>query len=338
MSSATPAPSSLPGTAARPLSVLVVTNMYPDAENPDFGTFVQEQVEGLRKRGVDVDVLIVGGKRRKLSYVGGLRRFRHRMRERRYDVIHAHYVFSGIIARLQRRSPLLVSFHGEPAKVVGLLSRLLAPFVDAVTVTSLAHKAQIGRQDAYVVPCGVDLHLFAPMPKEDARQRLGLPQDKRLVLFAGLVRPEKRVDIIQAAVDLLRLEDPQVQLVIATGQPHDVMPLYMNACDVLVLASDYEGSPVVIKEAMACNLPIVSTDVGDVAQVIGATEGCYICRQDPKDLADKIKLALARGQRTDGRRAVESLSSDNTVDSLLRIYEKLAGRGVSPSTETGSGR
>ncbi len=76
------------------LSVLVVTNMYPDAENPDFGTFVQEQVEGLRARGVDVEVLIVGGKRRKLSYVGGLRRFRRRMQERQYDVIHAHYALT----------------------------------------------------------------------------------------------------------------------------------------------------------------------------------------------------------------------------------------------------
>jgi glycosyltransferase involved in cell wall biosynthesis len=299
--------------------------MYPDAENPDFGTFVQQQVEGLRARGLDVDVLIVGGKRRKLSYVGGVRRFRRRMHERQYDVIHAHYVFSGIIARLQSRAPLVVSFHGEPAKVVGLLSKLLAPFVDAVTVTSQAHKAQIGRQDAFVVPCGVDLHLFAPMPKEEARQRLRLPQDRKLVLFAGLVRPEKRVDIIRAAVDLVHLEDEKVEMVIATRQPHDVMPLYMNACDVLVLASDYEGSPVVIKEAMACNLPIVSTDVGDVAQVIGGTEGCYICLQDPKDMAQKINQALARGQRTDGRRAVHPLSSDQTVDSLLCIYEKLSG-------------
>jgi glycosyltransferase involved in cell wall biosynthesis len=259
--------------------------------------------------------------------VGGLRRFLRRMRERRYDVIHAHYVFSGIIARLQWRSPLVVSFHGEPARVVGILSRMLAPFVDAVTVTSLAHKEQIGRRDAYVVPCGVDLNLFAPMPGEEARRRLNLPQDKKLVLFAGLVRPEKRVDIIQAAVDLVHRQDEAVELVIATRQPHHMMPLYMNACDVLVLASDYEGSPVVIKEAMACNLPIVSTDVGDVALVTGGTDGCYLCRQEAGDMAAKIELALARGQRTDGRRAVQSLSTERTVEGLLRIYEKLSGHG-----------
>ncbi|MBC7260456.1 MAG: glycosyltransferase, partial [Chloroflexi bacterium] len=235
--------------------VLVVTNMYPDEQNPDFGTFVHEQVVGLRSRGLEVNVLVVGGKRRKLSYVEGLRRFRRQLRACHYDLIHAHYVFSGIIARLQRKCPLVVSFHGAAEIVgwVGLLCKMLAPLADAVTVTSEQHKAQLGRKDAYVIPCGVDLELFVPMPKEMARQQLGLPQDKKLVLFAGILRPEKRLDVIQAAVEELRRHDDRVDLIIATGQPHERMPLYMNACDVLALASDYEGSPVVIKEAMACN-------------------------------------------------------------------------------------
>lgn len=305
--------------------VLVVTNMYPDEQNPDFGTFVQEQVEGLRARGLNIDVLVVGGKRRKLSYVEGLRRFHQCLQERHYDLIHAHYVFSGIIARLQRKHPLLVSFHGAAEMVgwVGLLCKMLAPLADAVTVTSLQHKAQLGRKDAYVIPCGVDLQLFAPMPREEARKQLGLPWGKKLVLFAGIVRPEKRLDVIQGAVEMLRRHDESIDLVIATGQPHERMPLYMNACDVLALASDYEGSPVVIKEAMACNLPIVSVDVGDVAQVISGTEGCYICQRNSADMAQKLKWVLDKGQRTDGRRAIQRLGLENTLDSLLRVYERL---------------
>lgn len=316
--------------------VLVVTNMYPDATNPDSGTYVRDQVEGLRARGLQVDVLLVGGKKRKLSYAQGLQRlWRHlggpfplpgRRPEHQYDIIHAHYVLSGIVARLQWRAPLVVTFHGEPIRSAGFLSKLLAPFVDAVIVTSLAHQAQIGRRDAYIVPCGVDLDLFTPAPKEEARQRLNLSLNAKLVLFAGMVRPEKRLDIIRAAVDLAHQEDERVELVIATGHPHDMMPLYMNACDVLVLASDYEGSPVVIKEAMACNLPIVSTDVGDVAQVIGATACCHICRQDPRDMAQKIMLALVSGQRTDGRQAILPLSSDRTLDKIIQVYEDVLGR------------
>jgi len=299
--------------------------MYPDAQNPDFGTFVQEQVEGLRMRGLDVDVLVVGGKRRKLSYIDGVQRFRRHLHQRQYDLIHAHYVFSGIVARLQRGCPLLVSFHGAAEMVgwVGLLCKMLAPLADAVTVTSLEHKAQLGRKDAYVIPCGVDLDLFVPMPKEEARQRLGLPLEKKLVLFVGILRPEKRLDVIQAAVQMLQHEDESIELIIATGQPHERIPLYMNACDVLALASDYEGSPVVIKEAMACNLPIVSVDVGDVAQMIGGTEGCYVCQREPVDMAQKLKLALGRGQRTNGRRVAQRLGLDTTIDSLLHIYEGL---------------
>jgi glycosyltransferase involved in cell wall biosynthesis len=264
----------------------------------------------------------VGGKRKKLSYIPGLRRFRLCLKARHYDLIHAHYVFSGIIARLQHRSPLVVSFHGgkEAWSWVGLLCRLLAPLAEAVTVTSQQHKDWLGRKDAYVIPCGVDLDLFVPIPREKAREHLRLPQGKKLVLFAAMPRPEKRLDIVQAAAELLRRDDKEVELVLATSVPHERMPLYMNACDVLALASDYEGSPVAIKEAMACNLPIVSVDIGDVAQVIGGTDGCYICRRDPTDMAQKIKLALARGQRTNGRRVAQALGLDATVDQVLQVY------------------
>lgn len=305
--------------------VLVVTNMYPDAEHPHHGTFVQEQVTGLRARGLHVDVLLVGGKRRKLSYVDGVRRFRRQIRENRYDLIHAHYVFSGVVARLQRRHPLVVSFHGAGEMVgwVGWLCRALAPFADAVTVTSYEHKTRLGRQAAHVIPCGVDLDLFVPLPKQEARKRVGLPPQKRLVLFVGILRPEKRLDIIEAAVDLLRDDLPDVELVVATGQPHERIPWYMNACDVLVLASDHEGSPVVIKEAMACNLPIVSVDVGDVARVIGDTEGCYLCRRNPADMARKLRQALNRDQRTTGRRIIQRLSLETTLEGVLHIYEAL---------------
>ena len=305
--------------------VLVVTNMYPDAEHPHHGTFVQEQVTRLRRRGLHVDVLLVGGQRRKLSYVDGVRSFRRHIRKNRYDLIHAHYVFSGVVARLQRSHPLVISFHGagEMAGWVGWLCRALAPFADAVTVTSHEHKHQLGHQASHVIPCGVDLDLFVPLPRQEARKKVGLPSQQRLVLFVGILRPEKRLDIIEAAVELLRDDLPDVELVVATRQPHERIPWYMNACDVLALASDHEGSPVVIKEAMACNLPIVSVDVGDVAEVIGDTEGCYLCRRDPADMARKLGLALNRDQRTTGRSIIQRLSLESTLEGVLHIYEAL---------------
>jgi teichuronic acid biosynthesis glycosyltransferase TuaC len=161
------------------------------------------------------------------------------------------------------------------------------------------------------------------MSQSEARRHLGLSLDQKLVLYVGLLRPEKRLDVIQTAVGLLRQHDPAVELVVASGRPHEEIPWYMNACDVLALASDREGSPMVVKEAMACNLPIVSVDVGDVTEVIGNTEGCYICRRDPTDMAEKLRLALDRTRRTDGLAAVQGLSLDTTVDRILRVYEEL---------------
>lgn len=306
-------------------AILVVTNMYPDRENPDFGTFVQEQVDEMRLRGLDVDVLIVGGKRRKLSYVEGTRRFLTHIRRRDYDLIHAHYVFSGVIARLQRKTPLVVSFHGGGEMVgwVGWLCRALTPLADAVTVTSLEHKARLKLKDAHVIPCGVDFRLFRPLPMEVARRRLSLSMNKKIVLFAGIPRPEKRLDLIQSAIDRLRRNEKNVELVVATGLPHRRIPLYMNASDVLVLASDEEGSPVVVKEAMACNLPIVSVDVGDVGRIIGDTEGCRICRRDPEDMASALGVVLKNRKRTNGRDAIRHLSLDITVDALLGVYRGL---------------
>jgi teichuronic acid biosynthesis glycosyltransferase TuaC len=289
-------------------------------------------VEGLRARGVDIDVLMVGGLRRKASYLEGARRFLGQVRQKRYDLIHAHYVFCGVIALLRsfagvtaRRIPILLTHHGIEVLQgwTAPLSWVLSRLVDGVIVTSAEMKAALGLAQAHVIPCGVDLELFQPMPQPEAREKLALPVDKKLVLYVGLLRPEKRLDVIQAAVGLLQRDDPNVELVMASGLPHEKIPWYMNACDVLALASDCEGSPMVIKEAMACSLPIVSVDVGDVSEVIGGTEGCYLCQRDPADMAEKLRWALHRGQRTAGRAAVQRLALDAAVAQILHVYEEL---------------
>jgi teichuronic acid biosynthesis glycosyltransferase TuaC len=271
---------------AAQMRVLVVTNMYPSAANPALGTFVQEQVDSVRAKGVHVDVLFVNGPQRTLNYFTGILRYLWRMfrHSREYDLVHAHYVFSGLIARLQWCKPVILTHHG--IEVIwgwqGPLSRWVSRWVDRVIVTSRAVADSLGRAGVTVIPCGVDLDLFRPVPQEEARSRLGLDRDKRYVVYAGRTGPEKRLDIIEEAVARLQANDPEVHLLLLTKKAHEIVPLYLSAADALVLASDFEGSPTVIKEAMACNLPIVSTDVGDVAGLIGNTEGCYLCRQTPE--------------------------------------------------------
>ncbi|MFQ5874414.1 MAG: glycosyltransferase [Dehalococcoidia bacterium] len=166
-----------------------------------------------------------------------------------------------------------------------------------------------------------------------------MPKDKKLVLFAGEYwRPEKRFDLVQEAVWRLQQEDRAVELVTLSGKTHNEVPTYMNACDVLALASDGEGSPMVVKEAMACRLPVVSVPVGDVPQVIGGTEGCYLCAQEPEDIAAKLKLALAGHSRTRPWEAAQQFSLEGVARRVVNVYEEaLAKHSISRLVES-SGR
>jgi len=186
-----------------------------------------------------------------------------------------------------------------------------------------------------VIPCGVDLERFRPMDASEARSRLNLPAGAKLVLFAAAMRPEKRFDLVQEAFALVERQLPEAQLVVVSNQPPELVPIYMNACDVLVLASRKEGSPQVVKEAMACNLPVVSTATGDVREVIGGVEGCYICAADPQDIADKLAAALAFGRRTDGRKRVEDLSMERVAERIIEAYGQILARRAASSRKAG---
>jgi glycosyltransferase involved in cell wall biosynthesis len=198
--------------------------------------------------------------------------------------------------------------------------------VDRVILVSQEQKEKLGYEKADIIPCGIDLDLFQPMPREEARKRLDIPPESKLVLvtWAGdISRPEKRFDIAQSAVALAQEKDSKIQLLPVTGKPYSMIPLYMNACDVLLLVSNAEGSPMVIKEAMACNLPIVSVPAGDVAEVISGTDGCYICSQDPSDVAEKLVLALSDTKRTNGRERIRHFEQNGTARQIAALYRSV---------------
>ncbi len=313
---------------AEPMRVLVVTNLYPHEADRSFGTFVYEQVRALRALGVEMDVLFINGRASRWNYLWGYWRFWRQLAWVRYDLVHAHYVFAGLIARTQVALPVVQSFHGagEMYGYQGVLCRKLAPLMDAVIVTSAEHKGQIGYEPAQIIPCGVDMNLFAPRPREEARAELGWDQTRPVVLWVGDPRPEKRLDLIRAAYDLLRERRPDADLQLVSRVPHDRVPIYLNAADVFILASDSEGSPVVIKEALACNLPVVSTAVGDVPEMIGGIMGCYLAEQTPVDLAAKLELALASEARIHGREAIQHLQTQGEARAILALYEQTLAR------------
>lgn len=312
------------------MRVLKVTNMYPTDERPHFGIFVRQETESLRRLGIDVDVLFVNGRAGKLNYLRGFGRLWRRLREREYDLIHGHYIFGGLIARAQTRYPVVLTHHGAEVFMTweSHLCHLFTRYFDSVIVRTQEMKDKLGVDDAYIIPGGINMETFRPLPADECRSRLDLPANKKLVLWAGEKRGEKRFELAAQAMERLKQRVSDVELVPLSGRPHALVPHYMNACDVLVLTSEAEGSPNVVKEAMACNVPVVATAVGDVRELIGGTDGCFVTSQDPAEIAAKLEAALAFGRRTDGRRAVAPLELDAISRRIIDVYrDTLAAHG-----------
>jgi teichuronic acid biosynthesis glycosyltransferase TuaC len=325
------------------MKVLMVTNIYPTPAYPGRGSFVKAQIDSIRREGVDVEVEYVNAIDSRLAFPRSAARITCRAFLNRFDLIHAHYGTTGIISRLQYRKPVIVSYlgsdilgnprdHGEGKTVfsgiVALLSRLSAISVNAVIVKSAELRRKIPRRhNVFVIPNGVDFNLFHPIEPKSARKQLGLDPKKRYVLFpSNATWPRKCFPLAEAAVHLLQRQGMPVELVPVFSQAQDLIPLYMNACHAMVLTSLWEGSPNVIKESMACNLPIVSVHVGDVPEVIGGCEGCFIVSRNAAAIAEKLKQILNRPHRTRGREQIRHLEMQTVARQIIAIYTAVLRR------------
>ena len=241
-----------------------------------------------------------------------------------FDIVHANYGLTGPAALAQRSRPVVLSLWGTDLYgQYGWLSRRCARLSDAVVVMSEAMAAELD-QDCHVVPHGVDIDLFAPMSRADARTQLGWDEGSHHVLFPYStttdVKDYPRAERVVA--DASERLDAPVQLQVIKGEPHNRMPLYMNAADSLLLTSKWEGSPNATKEAMACNLPIVATDVGDIDEQLRGVSRSYVCGTDA-DLTDGLVDVLASGERSDGRDRAREYSLERMGDRLVDIYDSV---------------
>jgi glycosyltransferase involved in cell wall biosynthesis len=301
------------------------------------------QIESLRRAGVEIDVLEVKGPRR-WKYPLTLREL-HR-RAGTADLIHAHYAYCGWLARMQTRIPVICSFMGDDvlgtpdsqgrigrlSKQVVRASRVLARLVDAAIVKSAQMAHILAPAATHVIPNGVDVDAFRPMPMAQAQQILNWSAGRRYVLFAGNpANPRKGFDLAQQAVKAAQSQwHEPLELIALWGAPPERVPLSMNACDALLMTSWLEGSPNVVKEALACNLPIASVEVGDTPELLAGVEGCQVCPRRPEALGEAIVSLLKGGGRSEGRAALleKGLDLESVADRIIELYRHV----LSPET------
>lgn len=244
-----------------------------------------------------------------------------------YDLIHANYGLSAPPAVAQLRRPVVLSLWGSDLfGEFGWLTKLCARYADEVIVMSESMAAALNRP-CHVIPYGIDMDQFTPMPTREAKRRVDWDPDKSHILFpypqTQAVKDYPRAKrVVERSAGRI---DGEVKLQVVHGVPYDQMSLYMNAADVLLLTSKSEGSPSAVKEALACNLPVVATAVGDVPERLEGVEPSAIGRSDD-ELVDALCGVLESGSRSNGREAVRHLTIEWTGQQILGVYRQALGR------------
>lgn len=291
-----------------------------------FAPFVTDQVDELRRQGVECEFFGIVGKGL-LGYIKNIGKLNEKIRSFHPDVIHAHYGLSGLLANLQREIPVVTTYHGsdinDPRVLrFSKLSMLLSKhniFVSQKNVDIAGAKKKFS-----LLPCGVDINVFQPYDRLECRQQKGWERDEKKILFSGAFDNKvKNYPLANEAVAILNKEGNDAELLELKGYSREETARLMSAVDALLMTSFTEGSPQVIKEAMACGCPIVSVDVGDVAEVTDGIDGCYIARRDSHDIAAKLITAMSFGMRTQGRKRIEERCLDNktVARKLIEIYK-----------------
>lgn len=303
-------------------------------------SFIRIQAESLTSNGVDIEFFSINGKGIK-GYVKSGLELKKYLKDNHFDIIHAHYTLSGWAAVIgSGNTPVVLSLMGSDAygniiapnkatyksKYLTILTYLIQPFVNRIISKSQnIEKFVWQKSKSIIIPNGINIELFKPSDKNFSEE-LNFNSKKRYVLFLGKKESlRKNFRLVENAFKYLNFED--VELLAPYPVPHELLPKYLNSIDVLVHSSLAEGSPNLVKEAMACNRPIVATNVGDIEWLFGNEPGHFLSSFEPQDVAEKIIKALKFAESEKGttgrKRLIElKLDSDSVAKKIIRVYQE----------------
>lgn len=306
--------------------------LFVRSNNNGLDAISTRQGQSLQKEGIELIFFNIKGKGAK-GYLKNLAPLRKYINQENPNVIHAHYSLSGILTTLAFGGrPIVVSLMGSDVLAANKLALILVKFCSRIFWQHTIAKSEeiyshLQLKNCSVIPNGVDVDVFKSVSKQSAIKELGWDQSKQHILFASSPkRPEKNFDLASKAFEQIKLTRPDIELHFLQNLSMEEMVQYYNAADVLLLTSFYEGSPNVIKEAMACNCPIVSTNVGDVKHIMFNTEQCYVTGFEPTAVAAALDKVLSAQQRTEGRKRILELKldSDSVAKKIIEIYNRIA--------------
>lgn len=336
-------------------NVLMVTNAWPDSHRPTYAPFIRRTVTGLLDAGVNGDVLYVRGYRGKHVYLlacAAMLAIPH-ARPRKYQLVHSHGGETAVVARFFRGAPVLATYWG--ADLLGpraggasarlkflLTSRLMrmhAPLLTATT-TKTTEMEQVlprrARSRNWVIPDGIDRARFRPVDRSQARAALGWPATP-IVVTVSRRSPEKRVWLAEQTGALAAQRIPGLEWRLISDVPPEEMPLYYNAADALLHTAASEGSPNAIKEAVACNLPVVATGAGDIAEVLDGVVPSAVCPADPELLAEALVGIIRGGRRSNGQEHIgpwlDEVATARTLECYRRLGVGLAARAAADARD-----
>lgn len=287
--------------------------------------FIKEQAESLIEPGISVSFFVVIGKGLS-GYLKNILLLRKQVRSSNIDLIHAHYGLSGLLSIFQRKAPVVITFHGSDIHIwwVRILSSIAARFAAKSIFVSRNISDKLKIKNSVIIPCGVDTEKFIELEKRSSREKLGLEKDKNILLFAsGFDNEIKNYPLAKKATELIGNGNKLIEL---KGYNREELILLLNASDLLLLTSFSEGSPQIIKEAMACNCPVVATDVGDIKEVTLGTDGCYLTSFNPEDVSIKINRVLADNRRTNGRNNIMKLDTKLIAQKIIAVYKEVINK------------
>lgn len=311
------------------MKVLVVCSGTHGVLSP----FIKEQMDSLMELGIEFSLFQIS-KKGLFGYLSQLGPLKRAIADYKPDIVHAHYGLSGLLANLQRSVPVVTTFHGNDINPINRIGHskvkrnnyfsFLAMRLSAHNIfvsEDLLRTSKLNKRRS-IIPCAVNTEVFFYIPKNDAKKEMNLIEDKKYILFSStFTNSVKNFALARNAINAIGKDS--IDIIELKGFTRKQVNLLLNAVDCALMTSLNEGSPQFIKEAMACNCPIVSTDVGDVKWVIGNSEGCHLTSFDPNDVADKIEMALnfsSKKGKTNTRERIFELGLD-TTNIAKRIFE-----------------